>query len=75
MKPGFKSTEFWLNMIGMVGGMVLTAIGENQWTTVAGAILSSICGASYSIGRSVLKGKEAQGTAQVASAAALSKKS
>ena len=75
MKSGFKSTEFWINLIGMVGGLVLAGLGENQWTTIAGGILSAVCGSSYAAGRSIVKGKEIQGAAQIGAAKELVKKS
>ena len=75
MKKGFKSTEFWINLIGMVGGLVLAGLGENQWTTIAGGILSAVCGSSYAAGRSMVKSREVQGAAQIGAAKELVKKS
>ena len=74
MKSGFKSTEFWLNLVGMIGGLILARVGENQWTTIAGGILSAVCGSSYTAGRSMVKGKEVQGVAQIGAAKELVKK-
>ena len=68
MKQGFKSTEFWLNLVGMVSGIVLAAMGDNQWTTLAGSVLSAICGASYSLGRSMIKSTETTAAARVTTA-------
>jgi len=56
-KPGIKSTEFWLSAVGLVGGLLLSAIPESPWTNVVGGLLSAICGASYSLGRSYAKSK------------------
>ena len=66
MKNGIRSSEFWLNIIGLVGGLTIACLGESQWTAMAGAVLSAVCGASYTYGRSMVKGKEALGAAQVA---------
>lgn len=74
MKSGFKSTEFWLNLVGMIGGLILASVGDNQWTTIAGGILSAVCGSSYAAGRSMVKGKEVQGVAQIGAAKELVKK-
>jgi hypothetical protein len=56
---GFKSSEFWLSLIGMIAGIVIASLeqaqGETSWLTLAGAVLSSVCGASYSNSRSKIK--------------------
>ena len=56
-KPGIKSTEVWLALIGMVGGLVLSALPDSPWTQIMGGVLATVCGASYSLGRSYAKGK------------------
>jgi len=56
-KPGYKSTEFWLSCVGLVGGLVLSVMPESPWANIVGGILSAVCGASYTIGRSWAKGK------------------
>mgnify|MGYP003144866347 FL=1 len=65
MKPGIKSTEFIISMVGMVGGVVLASIEGNQWTQMIGAILAAVCGGSYTMGRSLVKSKEALGAAHI----------
>ena len=74
MKPGLKSSEFIISIIGMVGGVVLASIEGNQWTQMIGALLAAVCGGSYTMGRSMVKGKEAIGAAQVEAARHLAKK-
>ena len=74
MKPGIKSSEFIISIIGMIGGVVLASIDGNQWTQMIGAILAAVCGGSYTMGRSLVKGKEATGAAQVEAAKHLAKK-
>ena len=74
-KSGLKSTEFWLSLVGMVGGVVIAAMGDNQIAQAIGAVLSVVCGASYTAGRSLVKGKEVIGAAQVEAAKELAKKS
>ena len=58
MKKGIHSTEFWLNLVGVLGGVIIAAMGDSQWSALAGSILSAVCGASYTAGRSVVKGRE-----------------
>tara|TARA_Y100000114_G_C11687316_1_gene291734 strand:- start:29 stop:292 length:264 start_codon:yes stop_codon:yes gene_type:complete len=56
---GFKSSEFWLNAIGMIAGLIIATLeqsqGENQWLTLVGGILSAVCGASYAASRAKIK--------------------
>ena len=56
---GFKSSEFWLSLIGMIAGIIIASLeqtqGETSWLTLAGAVLSSVCGASYANSRSKIK--------------------
>jgi hypothetical protein len=67
MKKGIHSTEFWLNLIGVLGGVITAMMGESQWAVIAGSILSAVCGASYTAGRSVVKSRETLLKAAVAS--------
>ena len=73
-KAGLKSTEFWVSTVGMIGGIIIAAMGDNQIAQAIGAVLSVVCGASYTAGRSLIKGKEAIGAAQVQAARELAKK-
>jgi len=69
---GAKSTEFWLSVLGMVGGILCAFFAENQWAQVAGPILAAICGKSYADSRKTVKAALALGAAKVqASAIAL----
>ena len=56
---GFKSSEFWLSLIGMIAGIIIASLeqtqGETSWLTLAGAVLSSVCGASYANSRAKIK--------------------
>ena len=74
MKPGIKTSEFIISVIGMIGGVVLASIEGNQWTQLLGGILAAVCGGSYTMGRSIVKSKEATGAAQVEAARQLVKK-
>jgi len=75
MKPGIKTSELVVTVIGLIGGIVLSCINvDNQITQCLGILLASICGGSYTMGRSLVKSKEAIGAAQVQSARELAKK-
>jgi len=62
---GVKSTEFWISMLGMVGGIVCAVFAEAQWAQVAGAVLSAVCGKSYADSRKTVKAALALGSAKV----------
>ena len=66
-KQGWKTTKFWLNAIGVIAGVIMGsgALGDNQWTQLIGGIIAAVCGTSYTVGRSMVKGKEALGAAHV----------
>lgn len=66
-KQGWKTSEFWLNAVGVVAGVIMGsgAFADNQWTQLIGTVLAAVCGASYTLGRSMVKGKEALGAAHV----------
>lgn len=74
MKPGVKTSEFIISIIGMIGGVVLASVEGNQWTQMLGGILAAVCGGSYTMGRSIVKSREATGAAQVEAARQLAKK-
>ena len=56
-KPGYRSTEFWISAVGMIGGLVLSVVPETPWAQMIGVLLSACCGMSYTMGRSWAKGK------------------
>tara|TARA_Y100000004_G_C8913750_1_gene412114 strand:- start:315 stop:566 length:252 start_codon:yes stop_codon:yes gene_type:complete len=66
-KQGWKTSEFWLNAVGVVAGIIMGSgvLADNQWTQLIGTVLAAVCGASYTLGRSMVKGKEALGAAHV----------
>jgi len=74
MKPGIKTSEMIITLVGMIGGCILASVEGNQWTQIIGGILAAVCGSSYTMGRSLVKGKEAIGAAQVEAARHLAKK-
>lgn len=66
-KQGWKTTEFWVSTVGLIAGIIMGsgALGDGQWTQLVGGIIAAVCGTSYSLGRSIVKGKEALGAAHV----------
>jgi hypothetical protein len=55
MTDGFKTTEFWVTLIGVVGTLALVWAGKvpaDAWVGVVG-----IGGGAYAIGRSIVKAK------------------
>ena len=76
MKPGLKSTEFWLNTAAMVIGAVLAAVGEeNSWTQTLGGLMAVVAPTAYTAGRATVKGREALGQAHVEATREVAKKS
>ena len=63
---GIKSTEFWISIIGMVGGILCAVFAETQWAPVAGLLLSAVCGKSYADSRKTVKAAIALGSMQAA---------
>ena len=56
-KPTWKSTEFWITLIGVIGGVLMAVFEQpdSNATKIVGAILTAVCGASFSMGRSLVK--------------------
>jgi len=61
-KATWKSTEFWISLIGMISGLVMASIPESPWANLVGGILAAVCGGSYTIGRSLVKGNRERST-------------
>ncbi len=75
MKPGYKTTEFWLTLVAMIVGAVMASGILEQTATnldnqVVGLIAMVLGGLGYTISRGFVKGKEAVGTALVTASAA-----
>lgn len=39
-KPGYKTTEFWLTLIGLLGPAFLPGISPDTWLAVAGGLVA-----------------------------------
>lgn len=58
IKKGMYSTEFWINVVAMLAGIVMAsgAIPEGGLAAqIIGGVMTAIASASYTAGRSVLK--------------------
>ena len=57
VKPGWRSTEFILTCVGVIGGVLMSLFEEpgSNVSTIIGALLVAVCGGSYSVGRSLVK--------------------
>jgi hypothetical protein len=56
LKPGYKTTEFWTTLVAGIVPYFLTAVPP-QYSAIASAALAGV----YTIGRSVVKYKQAEG--------------
>ncbi|MAH47718.1 hypothetical protein CMI37_17995 [Candidatus Pacearchaeota archaeon] len=65
-KPTWKSTEFWISLVGVIGGIVMAVLPDSPSANIVGGILAAICGSSYTLGRSVVKGNAEKAKASVA---------
>ena len=77
MKAGYKTTEAWISFAGCVLGFLMASgmFGEGNLIQAIGGICASIFGASYGLGRSLVKQGELKSNAAASVAEALAKKS
>lgn len=52
MKPGFKTTEFWLALAGFAFGAMLVLRGEKE---IGGALIAAASLAAYGVSRGMAK--------------------
>jgi hypothetical protein len=52
---GKYSSEFFISILGMLGGVLCAIFSDSQWAIIGGPILSAVCGASYSQSRATVK--------------------
>ena len=52
---GKFSSEFFISILGMCGGILCAVFSDSQWAQVGGPILAAGCGASYSQSRATVK--------------------
>ena len=58
-KPGYKTTEFWLTLIGTCFGLLLSKdfISEDKISGIIGYVNIVLLPLGYTIGRSIVKSK------------------
>ena len=52
---GKFSSEFFICILGMCGGILCAVFSDSQWAQIGGPILAAVCGASYSQSRATVK--------------------
>lgn len=71
MKPGYKTTEFWLSSIAVLLSALFASgiLGDGGMDLTIASLVATILGAmGYSVSRAVVKGKAEIASAVVASA-------
>lgn len=64
VKPGLKSTEFWITIFITILGAALALMPEGHWSHgVAGAVLAGLAGMGYSVSRGLAKKPPREGGA------------
>jgi len=62
VKPGYKSSEFWLSTVASVIGLLMASgalDGSDNWVTkVIGAAITILTALGYNVGRAKIKSKE-----------------
>ena len=59
MKPGILSTEFWLALIVVLGGLFAANYADQQWAQIAGMVSSALASLGYGVARANVKKMEA----------------
>lgn len=58
MKPGYKTTEFWMAALASCVGLMMTSgvfASESIWTQGLGLIAAGLASAGYAVSRGVAK--------------------
>ena len=67
MKPGIKSTEFWLTLLAQISGIVLLFLGslkpDSPFIGYIGGLLSILPAPAYAVARSGVKKSENEAAA------------
>ena len=58
MKPGIRSTEFWLAAVVALAGALATVYADAEWAKVAGLVAAALASAGYGFARSQVKAAE-----------------
>lgn len=68
MKSGIKTTEFWMSLLSMGVGAVMTIFSSNQWVQAVGGIVVALTGGAYSVARGNAKAALLRGLSGAAEA-------
>lgn len=60
MKPGIRTTEFWLALGVVILGAVASVYTESEWGRIAGTVAAALVAAGYGFSRMVTKAAEAR---------------
>jgi len=66
MKPGYKTTEFWLSLAAILISAILSSgivAGGSAIAQALGLALGALSAAGYSVSRGIVKGSEAKASA------------
>jgi hypothetical protein len=58
MKPGFKSTEFWLSVVAAIAGLLMASgvlIEGSIVTQIVGGVIAILSGLGYTYSRTTIK--------------------
>lgn len=55
IKPGIKSTEFWVALTVALMGVLAAAFSEETWARIVGIIAAALTSVGYSVSRAVVK--------------------
>lgn len=58
MKPGYKTTEFWMTALAAMVGLLMTSglfLGDSVWTKGLGLVAAGLASAGYAVSRGMAK--------------------
>ena len=58
MKPGYKTTEFWMTALAAVVGLLMTSemfIDDSVWAKGLGLVAAGLASAGYAVSRGMAK--------------------
>lgn len=58
MKPGIKTTEFWVALVVTTLGGAAVVFSNSPWAQLGGIVAAALASAGYSFSRGATKAKE-----------------
>ena len=75
MKPGIKTTEFWLSLLAQILGVIIVFLSEGSMAaTIIGGAITLLANLGYTVPRAAAKRAEILGNAQLGIAKEMSTK-